>query len=113
MTEIVSTDLMLNLSYVNREFRKVAAIKGWQEYHNPKNLAAAVAVESGELLAEFQWLTVDESFNLDAEKAAKVADEIADVIMYLTELAERANINIPNAIQAKIEKNNQRFGGIE
>ena len=110
MTEIAPADHLLNLSEINREFRKVAALNGWQEYHTPKNLAAAVAVEASELLAEFQWLTAEESSQLDSAKKSQVADEIADVIMYLTELAARVNIDIPSAIQAKIEKNSQRFG---
>jgi NTP pyrophosphatase (non-canonical NTP hydrolase) len=103
------SDQLLNISQINGEFRKIAAHKGWQAYHNPKNLAAAIAVEAGELLAEFQWLSADESNHLNAEQKVRVADEVADVIMYLTELSARLDIDIATAIQSKIEKNNQRF----
>jgi dCTP diphosphatase len=112
MSEIkwdAQTELLLNVSKINREFRAIAAINDWQVYHNPKNLAAAVAVEASELLAEFQWLTAENSQKLNAQQKAQVSDEIADVIMYLTELCAQLNIDMADAIHTKIEKNKQRF----
>lgn len=100
---------LLNLAEINREFRALAAINNWRSYHTPKNLAAAVAVEASELLAEFQWLTPEESINLSAQHKSQVADEVADVIMYLTELCTQLDIDMADAIQTKIEKNKQRF----
>ena len=61
------------------------------------------------MLAEFQWLTAEESRMLDSQQKSQVADEIADVIMYLTELCAQLDINMANAIHTKIEKNKQRF----
>jgi NTP pyrophosphatase (non-canonical NTP hydrolase) len=98
----------LNIVEINQEFRALAAINNWQAYHSPKNLAAAVAVEASELLAEFQWLTPEQSSTLDALQKNRVADEVADVFMYLTELCVQLNINMADAIQAKIEKNKHR-----
>lgn len=109
MSDANSEDQLLNLSHANREFRKIAALKSWQAYHNPKNLAAAIAVEAGELLAEFQWLTADESVCLNADKKGRVSDEVADVIMYLSELCVQLDIDIATAVEAKIQKNKQRF----
>ncbi len=100
---------LLNIAIINREFRALAMINGWQSYHTPKNLAAAVSVEASELLAEFQCLTAEESRMLDSQQKSQVADEIADVIMYLTELCAQLDINMANAIHTKIEKNKQRF----
>lgn len=102
-------DASLNITEINREFRAIAAENNWQAYHTPKNLAAAVAVEASELLAEFQWLTPEESCVLNQQQKAKVADEIADVIMYLTELSKRLDINIADAVRIKIEKNKKRI----
>ena len=99
----------LELAEINREFRAVAIKKGWQAYHTPKNLASAVAVEASELLAEFQWLTPDQSIHLSSEKRTQVADEIADIVMYLTELSIQLDIDLADALQAKIEKNKLRF----
>ncbi len=102
-------DKLINISQINRQFREIAAIKDWQAYHTPKNLAAAIAVEAGELLAEFQWLTPTESQNLSTEKNKQVAHEVADVIMYLSELCEQLGIDIVAAVQEKFEINQQRF----
>lgn len=99
----------LNLAEINREFRAIAIENTWQAYHNPKNLASAVAVEASELLAEFQWLSAEESTHLNIEKTSQVADEIADILMYLTELSMQLNIDMADALQAKIEKNKLRF----
>lgn len=101
---------MLNISHISREFRKIAALNGWQEYHTPKNIAAAIAVEAGELLAEFIWLNPEESAHLNVEQKVRVSDEIADVLMYLVELSRRLDIDIPSALESKIAQNSQRFG---
>jgi len=58
----------LDIAKINHEFRAIAAANNWQAYHTPKNLAAAVSVEAAELLAEFQWLTADESASLMRNK---------------------------------------------
>jgi NTP pyrophosphatase (non-canonical NTP hydrolase) len=102
-------DNLINLSAINREFRRVAQAKQWQAYHTPKNLAAAIAVEASELLAEFQWLTPEQSADLDTEQQSRVADEIADVLMYMSELCERLHIDPAEALNAKIARNNSRF----
>ncbi len=102
-------DKLINISQINRQFRAIAAAKDWQAYHTPKNLAAAIAVESGELLAEFQWLTPTESQKLSIAKNRQVAHEVADVIMYLSELCEQLGIDIAVAVQEKFEINQQRF----
>jgi NTP pyrophosphatase (non-canonical NTP hydrolase) len=108
-TEPKAAKFFLDIENINREFRAIALSNNWQAYHNPKNLAAAVSIEANELLAEFQWLTAEESCALSTVQKSKVADEIADVIMYLTELSARLNIDIVDAVNIKIEKNKQRF----
>jgi dCTP diphosphatase len=99
----------LNLTELNREFRAIAAINNWQAYHTPKNLAAAITVEASELLAEFQWLSSDESSQLNPSQKDRVASEVADVIMYLSELCEQLEIDMAVAVANKIEINRQRF----
>src|SRR5688572_12006645 len=102
-------DKVINISQINRQFREIAAVEDWQAYHTPKNLAAAIAVEASELLAEFQWLTPEQSNNLSVEKNTQVAHEVADVIMYLSELCEQLGIDIAAAVREKTEINRLRF----
>jgi NTP pyrophosphatase (non-canonical NTP hydrolase) len=109
-TQLIDTKKFhLDIENINREFRAIALANNWEAYHNPKNLAAAVSVEAGELLAEFQWLTEAESCSLDAAQKSRVADEIADITMYLIELSRSLDINMVDAVNTKIETNKQRF----
>jgi NTP pyrophosphatase (non-canonical NTP hydrolase) len=91
--------------------RDFAARRDWERFHDPKNLAMAVAGEVGELVAEFQWLTPAESFQAmaDASIAARIRDEIADVAIYLLRLADVLSVDIAQAVSAKVARNEDRF----
>lgn len=97
----------LDLLAIHKAFRQLAETRGWQAYHTPKNLAAAIAVEAAELLEIFQWLTEEQSRAVaqDPEAKTKVADEVADILMYLTELCARLEIDVAQAVAHKIKKN--------
>ena len=70
--------------------REFAAARDWEQFHSPKNLAMALAAETGELLEVFQWLTEEQSRGLDARAHAAVSEEIGDVLLYLVRLADNA-----------------------
>lgn len=91
--------------------RDFAANRLWEKFHTPKNLAMAIAGESGELVAEFQWLAPDESHasELSSEKFEAIAMEIADIQIYLLRLADVMRLDIPTAVHRKIEINELRF----
>lgn len=109
LNDYMPGDRLINISAINREFRRVASANDWQAYHTPKNLAAAIAVEASELLAEFQWLTAEQSAALSVGQTAKVADEIADVLMYVSELCQRLDIDPAQALHTKMARNAMRF----
>ncbi len=85
--------------------REFAAARGWREFHTPKNLAMALIVEAAELVEHFQWATAEESCHLSPEKAAEVRDEVADVLIYLVEMADVLDIDLVTAAYDKIAKN--------
>ena len=93
------------------EIRAFAQARDWEQFHTPKNLAMAVAAESGELVAEFQWLTADQSSptSLTPEQLTAIRLEIADVQIYLLRLADVLEVDVPEAVREKIEINSQRF----
>jgi len=97
-----------DLAKVLRDF---AAARNWGPFHTPKNLAMALSGEAGELVAEFQWLTPEESVtdSLSADKREAIALEIADVQIYLIRLADELDIDIPEAVCRKIAINETRF----
>lgn len=89
--------------------RDFAAQRDWEQFHSPKNLAMALAVEAAELLENFQWLSEAESGNLPAERLTQVADEIADVQLYLIRLADRLGVDIPSALARKTALNEKKY----
>jgi NTP pyrophosphatase (non-canonical NTP hydrolase) len=85
--------------------------RDWAQFHTPKNLAAAVAIEAAELQERFLWKTdaeVDQDL-ADAAKRALVADEIADVVMFAMLLADRLGIDLAEAITAKLAANEAKY----
>ncbi|GAA2411321.1 hypothetical protein GCM10010420_45280 [Streptomyces glaucosporus] len=88
-----------------------AAARRWEPYHTPKNLAMALAVEASELVEVFQWLTPEESARVmgDPDTAARVEDEVADVLAYLLQFCEVLGIDALEALAAKIDRNERRF----
>lgn len=100
---------MSDLTTIRNRLREFAGERDWDQFHTPKNLAMALSGEAGELLAEFQWLTPEESLNLTREQRNAVEMEIADVAIYLVRLADKLDMNIYEATMAKIELNESRF----
>ena len=97
----------MDLPALQQRLRAFAAERAWQPYHTPKNLAMALMVESAELLELFQWLTPEESARLTADPAQRerVADELADVLLYLLQLADHTGIDLHEAVERKLLKN--------
>ncbi len=89
--------------------RRFAAERDWEQFHSPKNLASALSVEAAELLEHFQWLTEDASRALPAVDRAKVAEELADVLLYLVRLADQLDVDLAAAATAKIARNAAKY----
>jgi dCTP diphosphatase len=86
-----------------------AAERDWERFHSPKNLAMALAAESGELLEHFQWLTEAQSAALPPEELEAVALELADIQLYLVRLADRLGIDLLAAAHRKIGLNAEKY----
>jgi dCTP diphosphatase len=91
--------------------RAFALARQWDQFHNPKNLAMALAGETGELLELFQWLTPDECLQLaeDPISRSTVQAELADVLIYLLRIADVLDVDLSAAVSAKIELNEARY----
>lgn len=100
---------MDDIGAAQERIRSFAALREWEQFHTPKNLAMALAAEAGELLEVFQWLTVDESRNLSAEGLADATEELADVAIYLLRLADVLGVPVLEAIAAKLAVNEERY----
>jgi len=91
------------------ELREFAKERDWEQFHSPKNLAMALSVEVAEIVEIFQWLTQDQSRNLGVEKLEKAKEEIADVLIFLTGLADKLGIDPLEAAMEKIETNRKKY----
>ncbi len=98
-----------DLNSLRDTLREFCAARDWHRFHTPKNLVMALSVEAAELVEHFQWATPEESLALGETKRAEVADEIADVLIYLTELADVLGVDPIAAARAKIAKNALKY----
>ncbi|SDJ56776.1 nucleotide pyrophosphohydrolase [Nonomuraea jiangxiensis] len=97
------------LEHLAARLREFARAREWERFHTPKNLAMALAGEVGELVAEFQWLTAEESGNPDPDTLARMRTELGDVTLYLVRLADVLGVDLMAAAHAKIDDNERRY----
>ena len=88
---------------------RFAAERDWDQFHNPKNLAMAVAGEAGELVEHFQWLDFEQAQNLPQTTRDEVALECADVLLFLLRLCDRLDIDLGAAAEKKLELNAKKY----
>ena len=100
---------MNEIESLRNQLRSFAAERDWDQFHSPKNLASALAVEAAELLENFQWLTEAESQQLPPEALAAVRAEVADVLLYLIRISDKLGIDLIAAAKAKIELNAVKY----
>lgn len=102
---------LLDVSGLEAALQQFATERGWDKFHSPKNLAMALTGEVGELVELFQWLTEDESKTVarDAETSQSVRDELADVLLYVVRLASVLQVDLNEAVTAKLEANRLRY----
>ena len=99
------------LAHLREMVREFVEARDWQQFHSPKNLSMALAIEAAELMEHFQWITTDASRAVaaDGEKLAAVGEELADVICYALAIANELGIDVSAALQAKMVKNAQKY----
>jgi dCTP diphosphatase len=97
------------LKQLQDEVRAFVRAREWEQFHSPKNLAMALSVEASELVERFQWLTEKGSSQLTAKERSAVAEEIADVFIYLVLLSEKLDIDLLKESRKKVAKNRSKY----
>ena len=100
---------MNSIDELRLRLRAFADARDWEQFHAPKNLAAALIVEAGELLEHFQWLSERQSRTLDEQTRSAVALEMSDVLLYLVRLADQLGIDLIEAANRKITLNERKY----
>lgn len=97
------------LDSLKSRLRQFATERDWDQFHSPKNLAAALSVEAAEVLEHFQWLSEEQSRDLSPDAKLRIALELADVLLYLIRLADKLGINLLEVAARKIEINGAKY----
>lgn len=107
----MSSDSTTTVGELRKLVADFVAERDWSQFHSPKNVSMALAIEAAELMEHFQWLTTDASRRLaaDPQKLADVGEELADVIGYSFALANELGLDIATAMRAKMIKNAQKY----
>jgi NTP pyrophosphatase (non-canonical NTP hydrolase) len=103
------TDPVESLESLREAVSRFAQERDWDRYHAPKNLAAALIVEAGELLEHFQWMSESESERMPPHEIAEVRLEMADVLLYLVRLADRLDVDLMAAARDKLALNAAKY----
>ncbi|MHB8969538.1 MAG: nucleotide pyrophosphohydrolase [Pirellulaceae bacterium] len=91
--------------------RRFVRERDWEQFHSPKNLSMALAIEAAELMEHFQWITTDASRTVgnDTQKLEAISDELADVVCYALAIANELSIDLDTAMRRKMVKNEAKY----
>lgn len=97
------------LSEITERIRRFRDERDWAQFHNPKDMAIAISLEAGELLEHFLWKAPDEVDSRIESHRTEIEEEIADIAIYLTELADNLDIDLLEAMDRKITRNEEKY----
>jgi|ERR1019366_2937998 NTP pyrophosphatase (non-canonical NTP hydrolase) len=105
------TDSSTTLADLKSRVLAFARERDWEQFHAPKNLSMALAAEAGELMEHYLWATPEQSRAISEEpvKRAKIAEELADVVIYALEFANATRLDVAAAIEAKMAANARKY----
>ena len=100
---------MSEIKQITEKIKKFRDERDWMQFHDPKNMAVSIILEASELLEHFQWKTIEEVEEYARQNQAEIQDEIADIALYLFELADNLGINLKDAMEQKLKKNEMKY----
>lgn len=111
MTAMSKNDSDTVIEELKDRLRDFVRERDWERFHNPKNIAESICIEAGELMEVFQWKSDQEvvGWKFEQEKNERVAEELADVIIYSLNMANAMDIDVSKAILSKIEQNEKKY----
>lgn len=108
--DAISDDLQTPVGQLREMVAHFVAERDWHQFHAPKNISMALAVEAAELMEHFQWITVEASrSDIEADKRAAIGEEIADVICYAMALCNEMGFDVATLMREKMKKNVAKY----
>ena len=107
----VASDAQTTVAELKSRVLAFVRERDWEQFHSPKNLSMALAAEAGELMEHFLWSTPDQAGVVarDPAKRDKIAEELADVVIYALEFANMTGLDVSAAISAKLAANARKY----
>ncbi len=104
-------DQTTTVAELREVMRQFVDERDWRQFHTPKNLSMALAIEVAELMEHFQWLSPQASRDLvdNADALHAVGEELADVVGYALAIANELDIDVAQAMRAKMVKNREKY----
>lgn len=105
------TDQQTTIAELRQMVREFVDERDWRQFHSPKNLSMALAIEASELMEHFQWITADASRNVgdDPQTLTAVGEELSDVVCYALALANELDLDLSTAMRDKMRKNIAKY----
>lgn len=103
------TDAKVTLQDLKQKMAQFVRERDWEQFHTPKNISMSIAIEAAELMEHFQWLTVEQSQQLDAAALADIGEELADIVIYALSMANFLKLDLARTVLAKMEKNSRKY----
>ena len=103
-------DNKITIEQLKKEVQKFCEDRDWNQFHNPKELAIGISTEANELLQIFRFKSEEDmKVLMNSEKKTEVEEELADVFYFVLRFAQMNNIDLSQAVENKIEKNNKKY----
>lgn len=83
--------------------------RDWEQFHTPKNLSMSIAIEAAELMEHFQWLTVEQSQQLDLQALQEIGEELADIVIYALSMSNSLDLDLADVVSQKMAKNSRKY----
>ncbi len=103
---VLLADMNQDLQTLQERIKQFCADRDWSQFHDPKNLAISLQLEASEVLELFQWTKDNQVVK---GKEGEVADELADVMYWLLMLANHYDIDLVQALDEKMNKNEEKY----
>ncbi len=102
-------DATTTVSELRERVQAFVRARDWERFHAPKELALAISIESAELVERFLWREAVPAASLSVEDRASIAEELSDVFIYGLSLANALDLDLSNAIRAKLSKDEAKY----
>jgi len=99
----------MTINQLQQRIRSFRDERNWMQFHNHKDMAIALSIEAAELQELFLWKKGNEIEEVVKIKKVQITEEVADIAVYLFELADNLGIDIASAIENKLHKNAQKY----